>query len=285
MAGLHASGYQSVMTTKTNGAGRQESAIAETEEHARILRMMEAHLPVVVWAIDRDGIFTHHAGKALEAAGIEQRQYIGRNIFEIYVGKGATDTVQRAIAGQLGHNVNEAHDVVWENWHVPVHDANGEVTSVIGISLDVTEAKRAESALGERLALIEQQQRVIRELSTPIIEVWDRVLALPMLGVIDSGTTAEVMDNLLAQISEKGARFAVLDLTSVEVVDTGTAGHILKLIRAIRLLGADGIITGIRPAVAQTMVTLGLDLRDVVTLARLRDALQFCIQRMTTAPA
>jgi rsbT co-antagonist protein RsbR len=158
-------------------------------------------------------------------------------------------------------------------------------TSVVGISLDVTEAKRAENALRERLALIEQQQRIIRELSTPIIEVWDRVMALPMLGVIDSGRAAEVMGNLLAQVSEKGARFALIDLTSVEVVDTGTAGHILKLIHAIRLLGADGIITGIRPAVAQTMVTLGLDLGNVVTLARLRDAIHFCIQRMGTAPA
>lgn len=272
------------MTTTTNEPGLQKSAIAEVEEHAKILGTLEAHLPITVWAIDQEGIFTHHAGRALDTAGIKQRQYIGQNVFELYVSEGPDGAVRRALEGQIGHNVAEAHGIVWENWHVPVHDGNGEVTSVIGISLDVTEAKRAEKALRERLALIEQQQRVIRDLSTPIIEVWDRVLALPMLGVIDSGRTAEVMDNLLAQISEKAARFAVLDLTSVEVVDTGTAGHILKLIKAIRLLGADGIITGIRPAVAQTMVMLGLDLRDVVTLARLRDALQFCIQRLNAAP-
>lgn len=101
--------------------------------------------------------------------------------------------------------------------------------------------------LRTKIALIERQQQVIQALSTPIIEVWDKVLTLPMVGLVDSVRAAEVMDNLLMQVSRKGARFAILDLTGVEAVDTGTASHLLKLIQALRLLGAEGIITASSP--------------------------------------
>jgi rsbT co-antagonist protein RsbR len=255
----------------------------EAQERAQVLRAIEGHLPIVVWAIDRKGTFTHHEGNGLAAIGLTPGQHVGMNIFELYAELGETMApLRRALAGQLEHSSAEVHGIVWDTWQIPVRDARDEVTSVVCISLDVSEARRAEKLLTERLALIERQQSVIRALSAPIIEVWDRVLAIPMLGVVDSGTAAEVMEALLAQISVKQARFAVLDLTGVQVVDTGTAGHLLKLIHAIRLLGAEGILTGIQPAVAQTMITLGLDLTGIVTLARLSDALQFCIERMRT---
>ncbi len=124
---------------------------------------------------------------------------------------------------------------------------------------------------------------MIRDLSTPIIEVWDGVLTLPMVGTVDSVRTAEVMDSLLAQIVEKRARFAILDLTGVEVVDTRVASHLIQLIQAIRLLGADGIVTGIQPTVAQTMVALGVDLSQLNTQRNLRAALNYAIRAMTSA--
>jgi rsbT co-antagonist protein RsbR len=135
----------------------------------------------------------------------------------------------------------------------------------------------------EKLALIERQQQVIRALGTPIIEVWDRVLTLPLLGVVDSARAAEVMDSLLRQVSQKSCRYAIIDLTAVEVVDTGTAAHLLRLIQALRLLGAEGIITGIQPGVAHTMVMLGMNMDGIVTLRSLRDGLKFCMARMATA--
>ena len=91
------------------------------------------------------------------------------------------------------------------------------------------------------------------------------------------------MDNLLNKVARTGAQFAILDLTGVEVVDTRTAGHLLALVRAVRLLGAEGMITGIRPAVAQTMVAQGLDVSSVLTLGTLRDGLSLCIRRMSGA--
>ena len=148
------------------------------------------------------------------------------------------------------------------------------------VSMILTEARRTERDLRDKIAMIERQQAVIRELATPIIEVWDNVLTLPMLGVVDSVRAAEVMENLLIHVSKKASRFVILDVTGVEAVDTSTAGHLLKVIQALKLLGAEGIITGIRPSVAQTMVALGVDMEQITTLARLRDGLRLCMKRL-----
>ena len=106
------------------------------------------------------------------------------------------------------------------------------------------------------------------------------MLTLPIVGLVDSARTAELMDDLLQAVARTRARFAILDLTGVQVVDTGTASHLLGLIRAIGLLGAEGVLTGISPVVAQTIVALGVDLSHVAVFARLRDALGHCITKM-----
>jgi rsbT co-antagonist protein RsbR len=143
---------------------------------------------------------------------------------------------------------------------------------------EVDERAATERELREKLDLIARQEEAIRALSTPIIEVWDGVLTLPLVGIVDSQRAAETMERLLDAITQKSARFAIIDLTGVEVVDTSTADHIFKLIRAAELLGARCIITGIRPAVAQTMVSIGLDLTKMITLANLREGLKSCIR-------
>jgi PAS domain S-box-containing protein len=135
--------------------------------------------------------------------------------------------------------------------------------------------------LASQLALVQRQREVIRNLETPILQVWDKVLTVPMLGVVDSGRAARVMDDLLAAVTRDQARFAILDLTGVELVDTATAAHLLSLISAVRLLGAEGIITGIRPNVAHTVVSLGLDLSSIIAKANLREGLSFAIRCMS----
>jgi anti-anti-sigma regulatory factor len=131
-----------------------------------------------------------------------------------------------------------------------------------------------------KVELIEKQMRIIRELGAPILHVWDRVVTMPLIGVVDSQRAGEVMDSLLTEVSKTGSLFAILDLTGVDVVDTATAGHLLAMARAVKLLGAEGIITGIRPQIAQTMVAQGLDISSVVTLASLREGLQHCMRRL-----
>jgi rsbT co-antagonist protein RsbR len=263
----------------------RDKALLELKRDAEILYLLEENLPIGVWMIDRRGIFTRHEGKALGQLGFKKGQFVGLNVFESFRGQSWVGPIERAFEGYPTHQFAESGGIPWENWNFPVRNAEGEVTSIIGISLDVSEAKRIEKDLMEKIELVERQHRAIRALGTPIIEVWDKVLTLPMLGMVDSVRAAELMSSLLAQVSQKGARFAILDLTGVDAVDTTTAAHLIKLIHALRLLGAEGIITGIKPDVAQTMVALGLDLKDIVTLAKLRDGLRLCMRRSQESAA
>jgi anti-anti-sigma regulatory factor len=257
-----------------------ESLRAAETRMAQVLRVLLEHLDMVVWAIDEEGTFTLQDGKALGQAGLQRSHFVGQNMFAVYPADSVVG-IRNALSGTAGHDFTEAHGITWENWHIPLRDTEGsEVTGVVGLSLNVTDAVRTKAELTAKLALIERQQEVIQNLETPVIQVWDHVLTLPMVGIVDSRRAARVTDDLLSAVSRTQARFAILDLTGVDVVDTSTAAHMLNIINAVRLLGAEGIITGIRPIVAQTMISLGLDLSHVKTLATLRDGLAFAIRSL-----
>jgi rsbT co-antagonist protein RsbR len=123
-----------------------------------------------------------------------------------------------------------------------------------------------------------RQQREIAELSTPVVKLWEGVLALPLIGTLDSQRTQVVMENLLQTIVETEASIAIIDITGVPTVDTLTAQHLLKTVAAARLMGADCLISGIRPQIAQTMVHLGVEL-NVVSKASLADAFAVALDR------
>jgi rsbT co-antagonist protein RsbR len=129
-----------------------------------------------------------------------------------------------------------------------------------------------------REEVILRQQREIAELSTPVVKLWDRVLALPLIGTLDSERTQVVMENLLQSIVDEGAEIAIIDITGVPTVDTLVAQHLLKTVAAARLMGADCIVSGIRPQIAQTMVHLGVEL-NVVSKASLADAFAVALAR------
>ncbi len=131
-----------------------------------------------------------------------------------------------------------------------------------------------------REAVIRRQQEELLELSTPVVKLWDGVLALPMIGTLDSQRTQVVMESLLQRIVDTGSEIAIIDITGVPTVDTLVAQHLLKTVTAIRLMGADCIISGVRPQIAQTIVHLGLDLQGVVTKANLADALALALRRL-----
>ena len=139
----------------------------------------------------------------------------------------------------------------------------------------LTRAEAANRELEAKLETIEMQQAAIRELSTPIIEVWTGVLCLPVVGVVDSQRSAEMTETLLEMIVSKQARTAIVDITGIDVMDTKTADHFIKMARAVRLLGAECVISGINPGIAQTLTHIGVDLAGVRTMRNLRDALQF----------
>jgi rsbT co-antagonist protein RsbR len=131
-----------------------------------------------------------------------------------------------------------------------------------------------------REAVIKRQQEELLELSTPVVKLWEGVLALPMIGTLDSQRTQVVMESLLQRIVDTGSEIAIIDITGVPTVDTLVAQHLLKTVTAIRLMGADCIISGVRPQIAQTIVHLGLDLQGVVTKANLADALALALRRL-----
>lgn len=136
-----------------------------------------------------------------------------------------------------------------------------------------------ETYVKSREEIIQRQQREMMELSTPVVQLWDNILALPLIGTLDSERTQVVMESLLQKIVETGASIAIIDITGVPTVDTLVAQHLLKTVAAARLMGADCIISGIRPQIAQTIVHLGVNLSDVITKASLADAFLIALKR------
>ena len=130
-----------------------------------------------------------------------------------------------------------------------------------------------------RDAIIRRQQQELLELSTPVVKLWEGVLAVPMIGALDSSRTQLIMESLLQRIVETGSELAIMDITGVPTVDTLVAQHLLKTVAAIRLMGADCIISGVRPQIAQTIVHLGIDLQGITTKASLADALALALKR------
>ena len=249
-------------------------AIRRLELDHRILTTIVDTVHISLWAIDAGGLFTMMTGGPTSA---QASSVVGRSIFEMYGDNPGTVNLRRALAGEAQHNFASTGGQEWESWMVPIPTQRPTDPAVVGISLDITEARRREHELRDKLDLIERQQQAIRAMSTPIIEVWDRVLCLPILGLVDGPRAAEIMDSLLQAVTRVRARFAILDMTGVEVIDTSTASHLLGLVQAIQLLGAQGVITGIHPNIAQTMVNLGMDLSRIIVRANLREALKLCI--------
>jgi rsbT co-antagonist protein RsbR len=157
--------------------------------------------------------------------------------------------------------------------------ALGEETWAASLLLDRLGLYITETYQQGREELIARQNEAMLELSTPVVELWDGILALPVIGTLDSARTQVVMENLLQRIVETGATIAIIDITGVPTVDTLVAQHLLKTVAAARLMGADCIISGIRPQIAQTIVHLGVELHSVITKATLADAFSVALQR------
>ena len=175
--------------------------------------------------------------------------------------------------------------------HVAADDEFGSLESAFAVFLTelaqakaslhraVAEIEASRNDLAAKLETIERQQLTIRELSTPVLDVADGVLTLPVVGVIDSQRAIDMTERLLARIVESGSRSVILDITGVEVVDTETADHLVRLTRTARLLGARCVVSGVSPAVARTLVTMGAELAGMETVRTLRDGIRTCLAK------
>ena len=156
--------------------------------------------------------------------------------------------------------------------------AMGSALWTLSALVDRLAQHTADTFQQSREDVIRRQQEDLLELSTPVVKLWDGVLAVPMIGTLDSNRTQVVMETLLQTVVDTGSALAIIDITGVPTVDTLVARHLLKTVTAIRLMGADCIISGIRPQIAQTIVHLGIDLQGIVTKATLADALAHALR-------
>lgn len=171
----------------------------------------------------------------------------------------------------------DAH-VVIDMKCMPLRDANGVQQGILSVWSDASESAKIESDLRHQLAVVERQSATIRELGTPILKIWDRVVCMPIIGAVDTSRAAEMTETLLQAIIAERARFAVVDLTGVDALDTGTAQHLMQLFRSVALIGSEAVLCGIRPAVAQTVTMLDVDMSGVHTVRSMYEALRYCLR-------
>jgi rsbT co-antagonist protein RsbR len=245
-----------------SGAGRDGQNRLSAEAHKLLSGLEEgiraggdpARFEADAWASLRDALTALSSSSAAQgiSAGDTSRFVLAikRPLFEEFRSKHARDP-QALIDG------------VW--WATALADNMAEFT--------VTTYQKA------REGIIARQQEELLELSTPVIKLWDGVLAVPMIGTLDSSRTQLVMEALLQRIVETESALAIIDITGVPTVDTLVAQHLLKTVTAIRLMGAECIISGIRPQIAQTIVHLGIDLNGITTKATLADALSIALKQ------
>ena len=143
---------------------------------------------------------------------------------------------------------------------------------------NLEEVREKNQQLAAQLETIDQQRRAIQELSTPILQLWEGILVLPVIGFVDSVRSQQLMERLLEEIVQRQARHVIIDVTGVAVMDTQTADYFTKIFNSVRLLGAQCLLTGIRPAVAQTLVHIGVQLDQVTTRRNLQQGLQECLR-------
>lgn len=185
-----------------------------------------------------------------------------------------------------------AYDEALTEVKVRDEDPFGELEHVVALFIDelrTTAARRdeamkamteARAVLEEKLDTIRRQQVAIRDLSAPIIDLWEGILTLPIVGTVDSQRAIDITEKLLQRINDTNAACVIIDLTGVDVVDTMTADHLIKLVKSARLLGTYCVVTGIGPEIARTLVDLGVELHELITLKRLREGLQACLSHL-----
>ncbi len=311
---IHSSGairwieIQTVFERDVDGASisyGQAFDVTERKQSEQMHRAVIDVLPTGVVVMDHSGKFLVYNPSADKFAGRAPVDHGGdlTQAFGLFRTDGITPfpteetPLMRALGGEeapeaemIIRNGFLAEDCWIHGFGMPIRDVSGKVISGMAAFDDVTPQRRLEQELrtrNEQLAaseeaktvLIERLRYSIDELSTPILEVWDDVLVMPVIGVVDSRRTSDMVQSLLAEVTRTQASFFIIDLTGVEIVDTSTADHLMKLMRKVEVVGARCVLTGIRAAVAETLVDIGVDFARVTTLRNLkhglREALRF----------
>lgn len=244
--------------------------VADLKLRAQIL----GQIPTPVMAVDKEFhiIYMNEAGKKFIRKS--QDDIIGRKCFEVFDSLHCDSDkccMRKAIKhaspfSDRNQTVVNGVTVPVEYHAVPLKDERGEVVGGLEFFLDITEQIKYEDRLRE-------QSNTIRQMSTPTIKLWDGILVLPVVGVVDSMRAQHMMESMLNKIMETYSKVIILDIHGVAAVDTAVANHLIKITKATKLMGCECIISGISPAVAQTILQLGIDMGEIITKSTLSDAL------------
>jgi PAS domain S-box-containing protein len=251
-------------------------ALAPELRQAQALFSAVAEMPVTVWAMEPDGTCTLSVGKGLRHFGLQSGALVGKNLFDVYAKNPQTlDHLRRALQGEHIASETRIGDMTWFSTLLPVRDRlDQKVTQVYGVAENVTERSNAQRHIEEQLKIIKDQQEAIAALTSPIIEVWQGVLVVPLIGSLDGDRAARLLEHLLAEVVGRQSRAVILDLTGTSVADPSTAQHLFDIMRSVRLLGAEGLVSGIRPNVAKTLVELDVASTAWKTFPTLAEALR-----------
>jgi rsbT co-antagonist protein RsbR len=244
-----------------------------------LLRELINRVPINVYACDMQGICLLSEGGLLEMLGMKPGANVGADVFATAdMVPGLGEAIRGAFAGRTSTIEFQFMEMLLSQTALPWREGDALLGAFCIVS-DITARRRDEDRLREQVGIIQAQQAAISLLSTPIIDVGDGVLAAPLIGQIDGERARNLMESLLGEIARKRARYAVLDLTGVDTIEAESAAHVIRIIRGVGLLGAEAIVTGIRPPIARTMIALGLDMSAIFTLRSLSDALRHCAER------
>lgn len=250
--------------------------LAKELSEARTLLRAVAEMPVTVWAMEPDGTCTLSVGKGLQHFGLKSGQLVGKNLLQVYPSNSETHAdILRSLQGEAVAREIRIGEMTWFSTILPVYDALGQsIIQVFGVAENVTERSQAQRHNEEQLALIRSQQSAIAALTSPIIEVWQGVLVVPLIGSLDGDQAGRLLERLLAEVVNRQSRAVILDLTGTQIIDPATAQNLFDIMRSVRLLGAEGLVSGIRPSVAKTMVELDIAGAQWKTFPTLAEALR-----------
>lgn len=281
---------QSQLLRRPNGAKHtqkhrpDESTVTRSESSFRLL--VDSVRDYAIVMLDPAGHVTTWNAGAEQIKGYSADQILGKHFSVFY----PAEALQRGLPERELKEAAETGRFEDEGWRVrkdgtrfwanvvmtSLRDLNGDLLGYGKFTRDLTERKRAE----ER---IQEQSKEIMELSTPVMQVWEGIVLAPLIGSLDSERTQQFMEKLLTRIVETNSPVALVDITGVPTVDTKTAQHLVETIAAVRLLGAQVVLTGVRPTIAQTMVHLGVQLSDVITRSSLSAGLLVALNILSLA--
>ncbi|PMP82721.1 MAG: polyvinylalcohol dehydrogenase [Roseiflexus castenholzii] len=276
---------------------RQRCAVLEDELRAveERLRFFVEHSPAAIAMLDTEMRYILASQRWLTDYGLEGMNIVGRSHYEILpdLPERWKEIHRRTLAGAFEEAeedpwTREDGSTEWITWKCyPWFKGDGAIGGIVFFTEVVTKRIRERQELEESReqlrATVEEQERLIqaiREMSTPVVPIYDEIIVLPLVGSIDSRRSAQIMEALLSGIQHYAAEIAIIDITGVSVVDTSVANHLIQTTRAASLLGAHCVLVGISAEVAQAMVHLGIDLSTVVTRSNLQAGIEYALDRL-----